>query len=89
MSSDRLELVYTYFTIYIAYELWILIVHHRCDDDEEWEHKMDWCCSWLYTRMNDGKPRMLISDREFYLATDCPSFIERIKKASFLFIKTE
>jgi hypothetical protein len=46
---------------------------------------MDWYCSWLYTPRNDGKPRMLRSYDEFHGATDCACFIERIKKAYFIF----
>jgi hypothetical protein len=46
---------------------------------------MDWCFSWLYTPRNDGKPRMLKSNGDFNEATDCASFIERIKKVIIIF----
>jgi hypothetical protein len=46
-----------------------------------WEDKMDWCCSWLYSPRDDGKPRTLIS--EFNKETHCSSFIDRIKKVIF------
>jgi hypothetical protein len=45
---------------------------------------MDWCCSWLYTPRDDGKPRMLKSNDSGYDPTDCASFIERIKEAYFV-----
>jgi hypothetical protein len=58
-------------------------MYHSYEFGYSWEDKMDWCCSWLYTPMNDGKARMLRSYDYIYEPTYYYSFIERIKKAYY------
>jgi hypothetical protein len=48
-----------------------------------WEDKIDWCCQWLNSPREDGKPRMLISYFSFEKST--PALMMRILKVTFSF----
>jgi hypothetical protein len=43
-------------------------------------NQLDWCCSWLYTPRNDGRPRLLIFSTKY--ANGISSIFDRIKQVS-------
>jgi hypothetical protein len=63
-------------------------IHRYNYGSESWVDQIDWCCSWLYTPRDDGKPRMLrFCDYVNGTTEFAAFFIEHIKKANVILIK--